>query len=131
MSDSDSRGFMGFTAMWICPQCGEHHEDHFQQCWKCVSDAIEQEAPLQPEPPPRPLRPLTSVLFRAAAGFAVGMLAGIAITHRDGTSLAEAATAGVCFGAACGMTIGCLFWVAFPYLPRKSTEIPDETDHDP
>lgn len=116
--------------MWVCPNCGEHNENHFQECWKCVSDTMHQEAPANPEASPQRVRSLGSVLFRVSIGFCVGMLLGVAVFHRNGISLAEAAVSGAVVGTFVGGAVGLFLWVLFPYEPRRRVERPDPLDHE-
>jgi hypothetical protein len=103
--------------MWTCPNCGESHHDQFKECWKCVGAELipNVPAPIRPARPERKLRSLGSILFRAAIGFVVGTLLGVAIVHRNGVSLAEATSAGLMFGMVSGGLVGVFVWVFFPY----------------
>jgi hypothetical protein len=119
--------------MWTCPRCGERHEDQFKECWKCFETELDEHvtaAPpkLTPPAPPRRLRSPASVLFRAAVGFAAGMLIGMAAFHRGGVSLRDAAIVGAVIGAVAGTVVGILMWVVFPFEPTAAIEPPDEPD---
>ncbi len=113
--------------MWICPSCGEHNEDHFQQCWNCVSAMIEEQSPTRPEPPRR-LRGLGSIFFRVGVGFVVGTLIGGALMHHHSNSLAEALVIGAIVGVVVGGLVGVFVWVIFPYVPLQHSERTDTLD---
>jgi hypothetical protein len=108
--------------MWTCPKCGEPNEDHFQQCWKCVSDAIEEGAPLSAEAPQREVRSLGSVLLRALGGFVLGSIFGLAIGQARERILAEVIAFGVISGLVVGVIVGLITWVVFPYKASGSRD---------
>jgi hypothetical protein len=118
--------------MWICPRCGEPHQDQFKECWKCVGAEMES-AGAEPDPQTaaatpseRPLRSIGAITFRIAVGFGVGMLAGMAVFHRYGASLTQAASLGAVLGTIVGLIVGVLLWVVFPFQPTATpTEPPD------
>jgi len=65
--------------MWICPKCGEPHQDQFKECWKCVGAEMEEHVTAEPPRPTLPpkerkLRSFQSILMRAAVGFLLGAL---------------------------------------------------------
>ena len=119
--------------MWICPRCGEGNEDSFKECWKCISDEIQGQGTATPPPlpaPPRRVRSLGSVLIRVAIGFAVGMLIGLVIFHRNATPLAEAAVAGAIGGGVLAGSVGVFVWVLFPYEPGPASNSVGEVNED-
>ncbi len=110
--------------MWICPACGEPHQDQFKECWKCVgneSDPHAIEAPPHPAPgqESRQLRPLAAVLFRMAVGFGLALLVVVAFLQRRGTPLMDATLVGASVGLSAALFVGFLFWVAFPFQPKR------------
>lgn len=117
--------------MWICPKCGEQHEDQFKECWKCAGAEMNPEATaIAVKPLPsmeRKLRPLSSILARAGSGFVLGMILGSAASHRvmpaflqtgqEYDWLTGALVLGIGTGAVVGLLVGLYFWVVFPYEP--------------
>jgi hypothetical protein len=107
--------------MWICPTCGEAHDDRFKECWKCAGAEMEQGGALpRPLPPAqeRELRSFASILVRAASAFVIGAMLGVAIGSR--TAAAEPAAlawSGFLVGSAFAGVIGLFVWVFFPYKP--------------
>jgi hypothetical protein len=127
--------------MWVCPKCGEPHEDQFKVCWKCAGEemAPAYPGPVAPVAPPveRRLRPLSSILLRAASGFLLGFIFGAMASHRvmpafmqppgEYDWLTAAVTLGLCAGIGLGVLVGLFFWVAFPYEPIDSaTKTPQQ-----
>jgi hypothetical protein len=103
--------------MWTCPTCSELHQDQFKECWKCAGAEMEAHvtaAPPRPKPP-RQLRSLGSILARAAIAFIIGTLLGVAIFHRNGAALPEAASAALVVGSVFAGVVGLFVWVFFPY----------------
>jgi hypothetical protein len=119
--------------MWICPSCGEPHQDQFKECWKCVGAEMpdhlsEAEAPsFTPAgtAPETRLRPIGSFLVRAAAGFLLGALISVGISQRAGQSFSQASLGGLSWGLVCGAAVGVIGWVFFPYRP---TEKPNQAE---
>jgi hypothetical protein len=108
--------------MWTCPECGEPNEDHFQHCWKCASDAMEEAAPPTTEAPARELRSLGSVLLRAVVGFLLGGIVGLAIGQIQGRPLSDVIAFVLLWGLAVGASVGLITWVVFPYKAHQSRE---------
>lgn len=124
--------------MWICEKCGESHTNQFRECWKCVGAAETEQVSAEPLPPAepappleRPLRSSASILVRTLVGFVVGTLMGTAIFHRSGTTLRDAAIAGVVVGAVLGMAVGTFFWVLFPFEPAVGAQDKGAEKSDP
>ena len=121
--------------MWICPTCGEPHQDQFKECWKCVGaemDSQGRENPLQNDnsklaTTERPLRSIGSIVFRVAAGFVIGMLLGVAVFHRHGASLTQAVMMGAVVGTVVGVIVGVLVWVVFPFEPTGTPSEPPDS----
>ena len=106
--------------MWVCPTCGEPHEDQFLECWKCVGAEQErEEAEALTEsagaPPAREFRSVGSALFYVAVAFILGMVAGMAVFHRNGASLSQAAYLGAAVGAVAAAIVGVFVWIVFPF----------------
>jgi hypothetical protein len=127
--------------MWICPKCGEPHQDQFKDCWKCVGAEMEEHVTAElPKPLPpgreRRLRSLRSILLRAAIGFVVGLLVSLSsLKFIDLRSVLPAVVdisptnrvaIGLIGGALCGILVGLFFWVALPYEP---SDAPVETSN--
>ncbi|MSQ93078.1 MAG: hypothetical protein EXR98_00815 [Gemmataceae bacterium] len=86
----------------------------------------EVQPPPVPAKPERPLRPLSSILFRMVAGFAITMLLAIAILQGRGLPLFEVAMAGATIGAGFSLLVGFTLWVLFPFQSGAApTELTD------
>ena len=119
--------------MWICPQCGEPHQDQFKECWKCVgaetNEHVTTEPPkLTPPVPERRLRPVGSILLRAGVGFLIGVLLSLSSfdlvnprTLLPGQELSPVAKTvfALVVGSIFGVVVGVFFWVVFPYRRTK------------
>jgi uncharacterized membrane protein YvbJ len=119
--------------MWICQKCGEAHQDQFRECWKCVGaeiDSQEKAAPPTDVPPAaeRELRSRASILIRIAIAFVVGLIFGMAVFHRHGASLAQAATLGTIVAVTLAIVVGVLLWVVFPFKAAREGDRPKRHD---
>jgi hypothetical protein len=104
--------------MWICPTCGEAHDDRFKECWQCAGAQMEQATAPKAPTQERMLRSFGSILSRAAMAFVVGALLGVALASRTAVSEpAEMAAAGLFVGLAFAGVVGLFVWVCFPYAP--------------
>lgn len=105
--------------MWVCPRCGEPHDDHFHVCWKCAAEELRDEptTPLPTPPVERNLRPASWILARAAVGFVIGTFLGVVTFHRYGASLVQASASALVVGVIFGILVAFFFWVFFPYEP--------------
>ena len=124
--------------MWVCPRCGEPHQDQFKECWKCVGAETSEHVTAEPPRPTLPareprLRSLSSVLARGVVGFGVGMLLGIAVFQRYGQPLAQAAVSGAVVGLVIAVIVTIFVWVVFPYEPMTRADIQEssaeQSDH--
>ena len=133
--------------MWVCPKCGEPHQDQFKECWKCVGAEMEMGEHVTAEPPrpvlppaERRLRSFSSVLARAAVGFLIGAVLSLSSlnlvnpqTILPGQELSPTAKTvfALAVGAIFGIFVGLFFWVLFPYEPTNEPSEPDpgNTDH--
>jgi hypothetical protein len=52
--------------MWICPKCGEQHEDQYDSCWKCARAKPEFAEPGISVPPPMAESPVSPARTRVA-----------------------------------------------------------------
>jgi hypothetical protein len=114
--------------MWICPNCGEPHDDQFKECWKCASAQVEQHvtaSPAMPKPE-RKLRSFGSILLRAALAFLIGTILGGATFHSD--SLSATLSAGLLVGLVFGLAVGLFIWVCYPYEPGAERHEPVDND---
>lgn len=104
--------------MWMCPTCGEAHDDRFKECWKCAGAEMDQAslpALLTPKQD-RKLRSFHSILVRAAMAFVPGALLGAAIASRTLPSEpSEVVQAGLILGLVFAGAIGLFIWVFYPY----------------
>ena len=75
----------------------------------------------------RKLRSVGSIVFRIAVGFVVGMLAGMAVFHRYGASLMEAASLGAVGGTIIAGIVGVFVWVVFPFQPPATPSEPPDS----
>lgn len=119
--------------MWICPTCGEPHEDQFAECWKCAGAALEGQfstVPLPPVATERRVRPVSAILSRGVAAFFVGTFIAFVLANANQAALlrqvgVEASFAGaavfslIC-GAVLGLIVGLFVWVVFPYEPTPA-----------
>jgi hypothetical protein len=106
--------------MWICPTCGEAHDDRFKECWKCAGAEMEQAAAPTPLVPSqeRELRSFGSILVRAAFAFVIGGMLGVAIASRTAAAEpAELAWSGGFLGLVFAGVVGLFVWVFYPYKP--------------
>ena len=125
--------------MWICPKCGEPHQDQFKDCWRCVGAEMEEQVPAEAPQLVQPvrerrLRSLGSILVRAAIGFGVGMLVSLSslnfVNLRSvlpaviDISTTNRVVIGLIGGALFGILVGLFFWVALPYDPREGPADP-------
>jgi hypothetical protein len=124
--------------MWICPRCGEPHQDQFKECWKCVGSEMNEHVTAEPPrltapTPERRLRPVGSILLRAGAGFLIGVLLSLSscdlVNPRallPGQELSPAAKTvfALVVGLIFGLVVGLFFWVVFPY--QRSNDTLDE-----
>jgi hypothetical protein len=129
------------TIMWICPRCGEPHQDQFKECWKCVGAEMDEHVtaePPRPKPPPeRRLRSTGSILLRAGIGFLLGMLLSMSscnfvnpqtvLPGQDLTATNKVFIALV-VGAIFGVIVGLFLWVMFPYEPCENRRDAQEND---
>jgi membrane protease YdiL (CAAX protease family) len=134
--------------MWVCPNCGEPHQDQFRECWKCVGAEIEAEqqqlevaAPSPPNAPAeRRLRGYGWFLSRAAAGFLVGTLLSLMGLNYlnaqirqsplgdlgQGLSPAGMTIAALLVGFVFAVLVGVFAWVVFPYEPTGTAPQAEE-----
>jgi hypothetical protein len=121
--------------MWICERCGERHEDQFKECWNCHDQQFTEHVtatPPKPAPSPRELRSIGSILVRAMIAAGIGLVLGLAIFHRGGTSLETASFWTAILAGGCGLTVGLFLWVLFPYEPSRMPEpLEDEEEQLP
>jgi len=114
--------------MWICPTCGEAHDDRFKECWKCAGAEMEQASAPVPAPPLAPpqdrkVRSFDSILVRAAIAFVIGAFVGAAYAIRTATSEpAEIVRAGLIVGLEFGGVVGLFVWVFYPYEPMPAAQ---------
>lgn len=112
--------------MWICPNCGEAHDDRFKDCWKCAGAEMEQAVASAPPAPLAPtqerkVRSFDSILIRAAIAFVVGAFVGAAIASRTAASEpAEMVRAGLIVGLEFAGVVGVFVWVFYPYEPMAA-----------
>ena len=128
--------------MWICPRCGEPHQDQFKECWKCIGAEMNEHVTAElpkpmPPAPERRLRPVSSILLRAGMGFLIGVLLSLSScdlvnprTLLPGQELSpEAKTVfALVVGSIFGIVVGLFFWVVFPYQRTKDAH---EEDSEP
>lgn len=128
--------------MWVCPKCGEPHEDHFKICWKCASQEMTEhvtaETPARAAVPEPRLRSGGSIMVRIVIGFVVGAILGGAVLSRfahsyfppeyDTASATSVATVALISGVGLAIVIGVFFWVIFPYEPTPAAEPAERTD---
>ena len=129
--------------MWICPSCGEPHQDQFKECWKCVGAEMNEHVTAEPPKPTPPvperrLRPVGSILLRAGVGFLIGVLLSLSSfdlvnprTLLPGQELSPAGKTvfALAVGSIFGLFVGLFFWVVFPYqrlsnAPEGDSEAP-------
>jgi hypothetical protein len=127
--------------MWVCPKCGEPHEDHFKICWKCASQEMEEQVtaeapPRVPKPEPR-LRSGSVILLRVGIAFVVGVVLGAAafpmflpatLQASLGEIAASAVPCALFAGVALAIPVGIFFWVIFPYEPTAVPEPAEKKD---
>ncbi len=129
---TDGAAEVRMAYMWICSTCGEHHDDHFRHCWKCVGAETGLDSPAAPTIPkaaPEPkLRSVESITLRAGIAFIVGALLGVMTATRESASEpAAVATSAFVLGAVSALAVGLFVWVVFPYAPNTE---PDSTQKD-
>ena len=130
--------------MWICPRCGEPHQDQFKECWKCVGAETDEHVTAEPprpqppkQPPERRLRSTGSILLRAGIGFLLGTLLSMSscnfispqtvISDQDLTATNKVIIA-LIVGATFGVIVGLFFWVMFPYESTNNGHDAQESD---
>ncbi len=137
--------------MWICPRCGEPHQDQFKECWKCAGPAeadthVIAEAPRPALPAPDvKLRSMGSIMLRAGVGCLIGLLLSFSSFNfirpesflpipDQGTSPAGRTILALIIGAIFGLLVGLFFWVMFPYEStgqRGEVAEPESAPDDP
>lgn len=130
--------------MWICPRCGEPHQDQFKECWKCIGAEIDEHVtagtprPEPSKPPPeRRLRSTGSILLRGGIGFLFGTLLSISscnfvnpqtVLPGQDLSATNKTIIALIVGAIFGVIVGLFFWVLFPYEPCDNVRDEQEND---